>query len=258
MAEKDVKNSKQKGSPTDVRGIYRKVKELKAEMLILNAAIVVLGFLMIIMPDQFNQFMGQILGVGLIIWGVLRCITFLRLKGEDMFGSFALVQGAGMLGFGIYFLTQPSRFGDLLNMALALIVMLVAVLKIQNAINYMKLKIKRWWLHLIVALLLLAFGVVALVRPEGLAARTLLILIGVALVVSALWDIISILILSKFIKSAAKESSVRSRLVETTVVDKKSGKKDEKKENEKKEKKSRNEESVSFGDDFDDPDNFGE
>ena len=239
------KTADKKAEVKGVEGIYKKVKEMKAEMLILNIAIAVLGLIMVIIPDEFNRFMGQILGVGLIIWGVLRCISFLRLKGEDMFGSFALVQGAGMLGFGIFFLVKPNSFGELLNVALAIIVMLIAVLKIQNAINYMKLKIKNWWLHLILAVLLLGFGVVALVRPEGIAANLLLIFIGISFVVSAVWDIVSILFLSKVIKKTAKAAEAQSKLVNTTAETKKDKKADSK-------SNAKKGETVSFGDDFDD------
>lgn len=247
MAEKNQKTKK--GVPESWDNIRKKVKDMKAEMLILNGAIMILGLLMIIIPEQFNQFMGQILGVGLIILGVLKCISFLRLKGEDMFGSFALVQGAAMLGFGIFFLIKPDRFGDLLTIAISLVVLLVAVLKIQNAINYMKLKISKWWVHLILAVLLLAFGIFALVRPDGIAANLMFILIGISFVVSALWDIISILFMSKVIKKTAKEAEKKSKLIATTAEDASADKKTDKKTS----KKNRNEEVTTFDDGFDDP-----
>lgn len=247
MADKNTKTKK--GPQESLDGIRRKVKEMKAEMLILNCAIIILGLLLVIIPDKFNQFMGQILGAVLIIWGVIRCIAFLRLKGEEMFGSFALVQGAAMLGFGIFFIIKPDRFGDLLNVAISLIVLLIAVLKIQNAINYMKLKISKWWLHLIVAVVLLAFGIFALIRPEGIAANLMLILIGVSFIVSALWDIVSILFMSKVIKKTAKETEKKTRIVNTTAEVSKADSKEEK----KKAKKNKNEEVTTFDDGFDDP-----
>ncbi len=182
-----------------------RLKELKGEMIIINIAMVVLGIVMIIIPKPFTEFIGQILGGGLCIWGVLRCITFLRLKEDEMFGSFALVQGAAMIGFGIFFLTQPARFSDLLNSALVLGVLIAAVFKLQNAINYMKLKAKVWWVHLLVAVVLTVFGVIALVRPgwvddkDGLLV-VMTVITGVAFVISGVWDIFSVMYLAKLVK----------------------------------------------------------
>ena len=182
-----------------------RLKELKGEMIIINIAMVVLGIVMIIIPKPFTEFIGQILGGGLCIWGVLRCITFLRLKEDEMFGSFALVQGAAMIGLGIFLLTQPARFSELLNSALVLGVLIAAVFKLQNAINYMKLKAKVWWVHLLVAVVLTVFGVIALVRPgwvddkDGLLV-VMTVITGVAFVISGVWDIFSVMYLAKLVK----------------------------------------------------------
>ena len=190
--------------------LRNKYREIKTEMFILNLAIVVLGLVMVIIPAKFNEFIGQILGCALCIWGVLRCITFLRLKKEEAFGSNALVQGAAMLGFGIFFLTQPDRFANLLNSLLVLAVLIAAVYKLQNAINYYKVKISKWWLHFIAAALLLALGIIALIRPgwvddEAGLAVMITIIIGCALMISGIWDIFAVSILSKKLKKTVKE-----------------------------------------------------
>lgn len=184
-----------------------RIKELKGELLILNFAIILLGIVMVAIPKQFNDFIGQILGCVLCVWGVLRCITFFRLKKDEVFGNYSLVQGAAMLGFGIFFLTQPDRFSSLLNTALTLFVMITAVLKLQNAINYLKLGIKKWWLHLIAALILLVFGIIAIIRPgfvdnKDVLLNIMTVLTGVSFIVSGLWDLISTMVLSKAVNTA--------------------------------------------------------
>lgn len=190
--------------------VMEKLKATKNEMLFLNLAVILLGIVMIAIPKEFNQFIGQILGCVLCVWGVLRCIAFLRLKNEEMFGSYALVQGAAMLGFGIFFLCEANSFAVLLNHVLTLIILIAAVLKLQNAINYYKMRLKNWWLHLLGAAILLTFGIIALVKPgfvddqDGLVIL-MTIIMGIALVISGVWDAISVLILSKAVKEKAKE-----------------------------------------------------
>lgn len=214
---KDKEKDKAKGTSKDAESldsIKKKVREMKGEVLILNAAVFLLGLVMIIMPEQFNQFVGQILGVVLIVWGILRCISFIRLKNDEMFGSFALVQGAAMLGFGAFFLFRPEDFKLLLNTALILIILIVAVLKLQYAINYFKLKSSKWWIHLIVAVVLIAFGVFAILKPgmpiengiikEASALNLLTRIIGIGFVISGIWDTIAFLFMSKIIKKSAE------------------------------------------------------
>lgn len=248
--------------------VRNRIKELKGELIVINIAMIVLGVVMIAIPKPFTEFIGQILGGVLCIWGVLRCISFLRLKGDEMFGSFALVQGAAMIGFGIFFVTQPSRFSDLLNSALVLAVLIAAVFKLQNAINYMKLKLRFWWIHLLIAVLLIAFGVIAIIRPgwvdtkDGLAVLVTVI-IGIAFVISGIWDLFSIIYLSKVIKKHTDELEAAG--VIPTEVNGKKSRKDKKnvvkvKDKDvktKSNKRLKEEESISFEDpELDDIDNI--
>ena len=246
-----MSKKKQQTAETEEENTYdllrSKYREIRTEMLILNFALIILGLVMVIIPAKFNEFIGQILGCALCIWGVLRCITFLRLKKEEAFGSNALVQGAAMLGFGIFFLVQPDRFGNLLNSLLVLAVLIAAVYKLQNAINYYKLRISRWWLHFIAAGILLALGIIALIRPgraddEAGLAVMITIIIGTALIISGVWDLFAVSILSKKLKKTVREMEEEGiipevsgkgskrdkkfvRISEKDVTDKSSGKK---------------------------------
>ncbi len=247
MAKKQT--AEKNNDPQGWESIRKKVKDTKAEILILNVAIIILGILMIAMPEQFSQFMAQIIGVGLIVWGFLRCISFVRLKNEEMFGSYALVQGTAMLGFGVFFLTQPDKFNNLLNLILSLGILVIAVLKVQNAINYLKLKISKWWLHLLSAVIIMAFGIVAIVKPGNIAENVALIITGCAFVISGIWDNVSVMIMSKFIKKTAKALENGSHYVDVEAKD------DNDKKNNKKKKSKNNEETKNFDDDgFDDLD----
>lgn len=245
------KQETKKGDPQGWARIKKKVKEMRAEMMIVNVVVIILGGLMIAIPDKFNEFMSQIFGTGLVLWGCLRCFSFLRLKNEDMFGSYALVQGAAMLGFGIFFLNQPEKFRELLNIALSIIIMMVGVLKVQNAINYLKLKSGKWWIQIIGAALLLTLGVIAISNPGNMSNNTLLIVTGAAFIVSGVWDIISIIIMSKIIKRIAKDIENGGRMVKAEAEVKKTDEKAEKKAEKKARKPKSGDETTHFGDDFD-------
>lgn len=239
---------------TGYEAIKEKIKEMRTEFVILSAAIVVLGMVMICFPDQFNDFVGRIIGGVLCVWGALRCITFLRLKGEEMIGSFALVQGAAMIGFGIYFLVQEDRFSNLMNMLLTIMIIVLGVLKLQHAINFYKLRINSWWLHLIAALFLVSIGVFVLIKPkfsddENTVLKIVTIITGASFAVSGIWDIVSVTKLSAIINKIAKElekSDGKQKAIKGTAEDKPS--KNKKDKAEIKDKKSKNGEKVTFSD----------
>ena len=252
----------QKEQSVDRQGwdyIKKKVREMKAEMLVMNIGIVILGCLMIAMPQQFETFIGQILGVILMLWGALRCFAFLSLKSEDMFGSFALVQGAAMLSIGIFFITQPDQFKEILKLMINLSILIIAVLKVQNAINFMRLKIKGWWIHLILGLILAAFGIIAIISRGNITVDLLFRLIGISFLVSGLWDIVSVILMAKAIKKTVNNVEVQNKLIDAeaeTVTKDKKAERAEKKAEKKAARKAKNEETTSFGDDIDDIDNF--
>lgn len=246
-------------APTnEMPNVKTRIKEMRTEFVVLSAAFVILGIVMIVMPDQFNDFVGKIVGGVLCAWGLLRCFTFLRLKGEDMIGSFALVQGAAMIGIGIYFLVQQDSFRNVLDMLLTIMILVLGVLKLQHAINFRKLRIDGWQLHLLAALVLVAVGVVALVEPafsddKDVVLRIVTIITGAAFAVSGIWDIVSVLKLSKIIEKINKEfekSEAKKKAIKGTAVDKPAKKTADKKSSKpaKTEKKSKNSETVTFSD----------
>lgn len=238
--------------------IRTRIKETRIEFVALSAAVVILGIIMISFPDQFNNFVGKIVGGVLCVWGLLRCFTFIRLKSEDMVGSFALVQGAAMIGFGIYFLVQQDSFRDLLDMLLTIMILVLGVLKLQHAINFRKLRINGWQLHLLLAVLLIAVGTIAIIRPEfsddkDIVLRIVTIMTGAAFVISGIWDIISVTKLAKVIDKTAKElekEEAKKKAIQGTAVDKPNPKKNVKsaKAEKKAEKKPKNSETVTFSD----------
>ncbi len=237
--------------------LRNKYHEIKTEIFIINLAMIVLGLVMVIIPGKFNEFIGQILGCVLCIWGVLHCITFLRLKKDEAFGSNALVVGAAMIGFGIFFIADPNRFSNILNSVLVLAVFIAAVFKLQNAINYFKVGIYKWWLHFFAAAVLTALGVIALIKPgwvdsEAGLASMVTIIAGCALIISGVWDAFSVLVLSKRLKKTVKEMEAEGVIPSVTVRDNKKNNKavrlSEKDVTEKKTDNKKNEEHTEFSD----------
>ena len=192
----------------EVRGNIRGVKN---EIIIMNAAMVVLGILMVMFPQMINGLICQGIGAVLCVWGIIRIIKYFMARAESAFGSFGLVQGGAMLGFGIFFLANPDFFVSIIDTALAIILLVMAVIKVQYAFDFLKLNSSRWWIQLLGAVVMAVLGILALTKPFGVA--------------NIVWDLISVIRMSVFVRDSVngvrKKTAESQKYIDVPVEDEK-------------------------------------
>ncbi len=205
----------------EVRG---NIKGVKNEIIIMNASMVILGILMVIFPNTINGLICQGIGAVLCVWGIIRIVKYFMARAESAFGSFGLVQGGAMLGFGMFFLVNPSFFVNMIDTTLAIILLVMAIIKVQYAFDFLKLSSSRWWIQLLGAVVMAVLGILALTKPFGIA-NIVMILIGIGLIFSGLWDLISVIRMSAFVRDAIngvqKKSKEKKQYVDVSVEDEK-------------------------------------
>ncbi|NLU25272.1 MAG: hypothetical protein GXW99_11320 [Clostridiales bacterium] len=179
--------------------VHKEAKNIKREILFMDIALMILGIMMMFFPEQSRDIICRVSGAILCLWGLLHVITYFARERTEVLGSFSLVQGAAMIGFGTYFLLRPEFLAAFLTVALAIILMIGGVMKLQYAIDFLRLKAYGWWVQLIGAAIMAVLGIVAFVDPFD-AASGLMIFIGAALVVDGLWDMISVIYLDGVVK----------------------------------------------------------
>ncbi len=188
----------------------RRVREAKTEFVLINVIVVIIGIMMIAMPTQINNIICQIIGASLCLWGLIKVISYFFSDETHVTGSFAMAQGCALLGFGILFIVNPRIFLSFINGALGVILMVAGVIKLQHAFDYLKLQISTWWIQLIGAVAMAACGIVALTNPFA-STSMLMILIGMALVFSGVWDLVTLFRISSRIKTAAKTAAKKEK-----------------------------------------------
>ncbi len=175
--------------------VTEKVQSIRRELVLINLALIALGVLMMIFPGQSTAIICRCIGVALSIWGAVRVISYFYGIEQLVLGSFGLVQGAVLLGFGICFLVRPDVLAAFLTIALAIVLLAAGVMKLQYALEMHRMLVRCWWIELIGAMLMVIFGIIAFVSPFA-AAETLMIFLGASLTVSGLWDLASVILLS--------------------------------------------------------------
>lgn len=184
-------------------GLKNRIKNVKQTIIFADIAMTILGVLLIFFPSQSTDIICRVVGALLCLWGLMILVSYFIGDRPEIFDSFAFVQSAALLGFGIYFLVNPSFLVAFFTVVLAIILFVCGVMKLQYALDFARLKTNGWWIQIIAAALIIAGGVIVFVNPFG-AAETLMIFIGIALVVSGIWDLITVLYISRVIKTAGK------------------------------------------------------
>lgn len=202
--------------------VKQNIKGIRSEIIIMNASMIILGILMICFPDKINGLICQGIGAVLCVWGIIRIVKYFMARAESAFGSFGLVQGGAMLGFGIFLLATPEFFVSIIDVTLAIVLIVSAVIKIQYAFDFLKMNSSRWWIQLLGAVIMAAFGILAMTKPFGIA-NIVMIFIGCGLIFSGIWDLVSIFRVSQILKytvnGVEKKVKEKSRIVDTTADD---------------------------------------
>ena len=198
MSEKEMEH---------MNSIYKKLKTIKFEIIIVSIALFVLGLLLVIFPTASQEIICKGIGVALCVWGVLRLINYFRIAGSEILGSYGLVQGVTLLAFGMFFVIKPGFIAVFLGTALAIIIIAniwgKGMLKLQYAVDFYHLESDKWWIELIGAVVMVVIGIIALLNPFS-TSSALIVFIGIALMIEGLWDFISLMRIVSVTKKAGK------------------------------------------------------
>lgn len=194
MSEKEMEH---------MNSIYKKLKTIKFEIIIVSIALFVLGLLLVIFPTASQEIICKGIGVALCVWGVLRLINYFRIAGSEILGSYGLVQGVTLLAFGMFFVIKPGFIAVFLGTALAIIIIVDGILKLQYAVDFYHLESDKWWIELIGAVVMVVIGIIALLNPFS-TSSALIVFIGIALMIEVLWDFISLMRIVSVTKKAGK------------------------------------------------------
>ena len=135
--------------------------------------------------------------------GSIKTFNYFRIAGSEILGSYGLVQGVTLLAFGMFFVIKPGFIAVFLGTALAIIIIVDGILKLQYAVDFYHLESDKWWIELIGAVVMVVIGIIALLNPFS-TSSALIVFIGIALMIEGLWDFISLMRIVSVTKKAGK------------------------------------------------------
>lgn len=179
------------------------VKQFSKKYILVSALYVVLGVVLLAWPSTSVKMICYGLGFVMVVLGITYAIIYFTKDNLAGFLQMDLVIGIICLAFGVFILLNPTFLSTVLPFAMGIILLLGAVVKIQSALNMKRLNFKKWYLVLILALVLIALGVILLCNPFA-EERYMILYIGICLILDGMTNLVSMICIQVRVKRLVK------------------------------------------------------
>lgn len=156
------------------------IKTAKIGYIVMSALSCVLGGVLFVMPEISVLWLGRLLGVGMIVFGIVKLVGYFS---RDLFRlafQYDLAFGVLLIALGVVALSCPNEAMGFLCVLLGITILADGLFKIQISVDSRRFGIGRWWLVLLLAVLTCAIGLILVFRP-GTGAAALTMLLGLSL-----------------------------------------------------------------------------
>ena len=162
----------------------------------------IFGLLLMFLKDQAIQICAYALAALLILFGGYQVFAFISAPVTRKLTEPRLAIGLVSLLAGILLAFRPTALDQLFPVIWGLSLLFGGFIKIQYASVQYTLKMEKWWIMLIFALVSLLIGIAALTRPGFLGDNQDLI-IGIMLILEAVLDVIVFFLMNRAKKKMA-------------------------------------------------------
>ena len=167
--------------PTSKKEPFTMLRYVKNGMLLLSVAYIVIGMLLLIMPETSLLWICNIFGVVVLVTGIVCLIQYARIRGTGFTAPFMLVGGVITAGLGIFTLAKPQVVTSFLPVVFGIFIVVDGLSRIGTAIDLAKRKGQKWWLLLLFSIVSVALGVLLVLHPFD-AAVSAVMLCGILLI----------------------------------------------------------------------------
>ena len=164
------------------------MKTAKIGYFVMSALFCVLGIVLITSPGPSVVWLGRLLGVGMIVFGAIKLVGYFS---RDLFRlafQYDLAFGVLLIALGIVTLARPNGAMSFLCIVFGIPVLADGLFKIQISLDAKRFGIRQWWLVLLLAALTCVIGLLLVIRPSE-AARALMILMGISLLLDGILNV---------------------------------------------------------------------
>ena len=158
------------------------LRYVKSGTMLLSIAYIVIGMLLLIMPEASLLWICNAFGVIVLVTGIICLIQYARIRGTGFTAPFMLVGGVITAGLGIFTLAKPQVVASFLPVVFGIFIVVDGVSRVGTAIDLAKRKGQKWWMLLLLSIVSVGLGALLLLHPFD-AAVSVVMLCGILLIV---------------------------------------------------------------------------
>ncbi len=198
-----------------MNNLSTRVKKMSIVSIIFSLIFIVTGIFLLIKPETAINVVCYVLGIILVLWGVVSVIQFFSDKNSSNYLSLNFIFGSFVFIFGIIILIKPTIVASIVPLLLGVWMVINGVTKLSYALSiYRETKNV---LSILGSIFIIVFGITLIFNPfEG--AKGLIQIIGIALIVYSVLDLVESIIISIGIKGKADPSE--GKIVEAKYKEK--------------------------------------
>ena len=160
--------------------------------IILNVLFLLFGIIIYMNPTITLELTGIILGVYFILFGLYAIFEFIFKDNNPLFGL-NILWGILAIIAGLFVMINPFQIIKILTFALGIFLIIISIRKILNAIKLKKYGYDGWSLILVIAIILLIFGIFIMINP--MASMDLVEATGIFIILSSILEICNAIML---------------------------------------------------------------
>ena len=183
--------------------LMKNVRLFKLDQILLPILTIILGILFLIWPEASLQIIARIVGVVLVISGICSAVFFFRSSSRLLLHSGILCIGMINIVIGIWILYAPDFIIALMPKLIGLLLLVNGIVTFTAAVTLAKSNYSRWWITLILSIIIFAAGIFFLVRPFE-AAMLFMRIAGASLVYTGLANLYTYFTIKRAIKEVTK------------------------------------------------------
>ena len=143
----------------------RNLKIVKNAYSIMTVCLILVGAILLFWPQMGLDMICKIYGIFLVIYGIAKLSGYFARDLFQLAFQFDLALGIASLIFGFVMIFRTGYAIEFLAGLIGVFMLIDAVFKIQTAIEANRFGIERWWMILVIALIVAIIGVLLLIQP---------------------------------------------------------------------------------------------
>lgn len=152
----------------------------KIGYIVMSAVFCIAGFIFIIKPDVSARFLGYLLGISMLVFGLIKIIGYFSRDLYRLAFQYDLEFGIVLFVIGAIVVARPVDALNFILIATGIAILSDSLFKIRIALDSKRFGVGAWWMIMTFSIVTGLVGLMLVIRPWA-GAKSLTVLLGISL-----------------------------------------------------------------------------